>query len=628
MEATLYQQMEERKVIDPSIKVALSDAQQLQDSIAEGTEKYFHFAMYITISATSPELLEKISRNVVSTLAAMNVTAKQASLQQEQGFISSQPLGLDKLYITQNMDTTSLATTFPFVTSELTMDHGVMYGINQHNNSLVVFDRFEMENANAVIFAKSGAGKSYFVKLEALRSLMLGTELIIIDPDKEYQPLCQSVNGAYISFSQDKGDKINPFELSGLGDPEDDELRMKLLSLQGFIKLLVGKLSPLEISILDRALLLTYREKGITLDPATQRNSTPPLLEDLYKVLKGMSEPEARALAGRLERYIIGSAAGIFNERSTIKLDNPFMVFSVRDLQEELRPMAMYLMLDFIWTRVRQDIKRRILLVDEAWYMMQNDDSAKFMYSVAKRARKYYLGLSTITQDVDDFLQNDYGKAIINNSSIQFLMKQSTNAIDRLQQVFNLSEGEKSFLLSCDKGQGIFFAGSNHVAIQVVSSKSENRLITSDPKELEKIKNEMKTGQTEESIENLAQIFDQPAVVSPIKEGVDFNNKALIKNAIAQRKKDAEEIMSERQALANLPDTGDRINEDIAKYNSSSTSGFLSEMVSNARKKSSETETHITPQGYVGNDETNNQQDQGYSSNNPSNSANVIGDNQ
>jgi len=260
--------------------------------------------------------------------------------------------------------------------------------------------------------------------------------------------------------------------------------------------------------------------------------------------------------------------------------------------------------------------------------MMQNDDSAKFMYSVAKRARKYYLGLSTITQDVDDFLQNDYGKAIINNSSIQFLMKQSTNAIDRLQQVFNLSEGEKSFLLSCDKGQGIFFAGSNHVAIQVVSSKSENRLITSDPKELEKIKNEMKTGQTEESIENLAQIFDPPAVVSPIKEGVDFNNKALIKNAIAQRKKDAEEIMSERQALANLPDTGDRINEDIAKYNSSSTSGFLSEMVSNARKKSSETETHITPQGYVGNDETNNQQDQGYSSNNPSNSANVIGDNQ
>lgn len=615
MEATLYQQMEERKVIDPSIKVALSDAQQLQDAIAEGTEKYFHFAMYITISAVSPELLEKISRNVVSTLAAMNLTAKQATLQQEQGFISSQPLGLDKLYITQNMDTTSLATTFPFVTSELTMDHGIMYGINQHNNSLVVFDRFEMENANAVIFAKSGAGKSYFVKLEALRSLMLGTELIIIDPDKEYQPLCQAVNGAYISFSQDKGDKINPFELSGLGDPDDDELRMKLLSLQGFIKLLVGKLSPLEISILDRALLLTYREKGITLDPATQRNATPPLLEDLYKVLKGMSEPEARALAGRLERFIIGSAAGIFNERSTIKLDNPFMVFSVRDLQEELRPMAMYLMLDFIWTRVRQDIKRRILLVDEAWYMMQNDDSAKFMYSVAKRARKYYLGLSTITQDVDDFLQNDYGKAIINNSSIQFLMKQSPNAIDRLQQVFSLSEGEKSFLLSCDKGQGIFFAGSNHVAIQVVSSKSENRLITSDPKELEKIRNEMKTGQTAESVESLAQIFDPPAVVSPIKEGVDFSSKSLIKNAIAQRKRDAEEIMSERQAIENLPDTGDKINDDIARYNSNSTSGFLSEIVSNARKKSAATETHVTPQGYVGQEEVNNQTGREYNNN-------------
>ena len=300
MEATLYSQMEDRKVVDPSLKVALSDAQQLQDSIAEGTEKFFHFAMYVTIYAPNKELLEKYSRNVTSTLAAMNVTAKPATLQQEPAFVSTQPLGLDKLYITRNMDTTSLATTFPFVTSELTMDHGIMYGINMHNKSLVIFDRFELENANAVIFATSGAGKSYFVKLEAIRSLMLGTHILIIDPEREYEDLSKAVNGAYISFSQDKGHKMNPFDLSGVSEEGDDELRMKLLALQGFFKVMFDGLTNVETSILDRALILTYREKGITFDPATQKRDAP-LLEDLYKVLKGMAENEAHDLSRRME---------------------------------------------------------------------------------------------------------------------------------------------------------------------------------------------------------------------------------------------------------------------------------------------------------------------------------------
>jgi type IV secretory pathway VirB4 component len=284
MEATIYGQMEERKVVDPSVKVALSDAQQLQDSIAEGSEKFFHFAMYITIYAPNKELLEKYSRNVISTLAAISVTARSATLQQEPGFISTQPLGLDKLYITRNMDTTSLATTFPFVTSELTMDHGIMYGINMHNKTLVIFDRFELENANAVVFAKSGAGKSYLVKLEAVRSLMLGTDIIIIDPEREYEDLAKAVQGSYISFSQDKGNKMNPFELAGVSEEGEDELRIKQLALQGFFKVMFEGMTSVESSILDRALMLTYREKGITLDPASQRN-TPPLLEDLYKVL-------------------------------------------------------------------------------------------------------------------------------------------------------------------------------------------------------------------------------------------------------------------------------------------------------------------------------------------------------
>jgi conjugal transfer ATP-binding protein TraC len=517
MEATLYGDMEKGKVLDPTVKIALGDAKTLQDAIAAGTEKFFHFAMYITINADSKELLEKISKNVTSTLAAINVVAKPATLQMEQAFLSSLPSGSDKLYITRNMDTTSLATTFPFVTSELTMDHGVMYGVNMHNKSLIIFDRFDMENANSVIFAKSGAGKSYFVKLEALRSLMLGTDVIIIDPEKEFERLCEAVNGAYITFSQDKGSKINPFELSGLGSQDEDELRMKILSLHGFFKVIFDGLTNVESSILDRALILTYRERGITTDPDTQKGAEPPLLEDLYKILQGMPEQEGRDLARRLEKFIIGSAAGVFNEKSNVTIDNPFTVFSLRDLQEELRPMAMYLMLDYIWTKIKRDQKRRLLIVDEAWLMMQNDDSAKFIYSIAKRARKYHLGLTTVTQDVEDFLTSDYGKAIVTNSSMQMLLKQSTAAIDRIQQVFNLSEGEKHFLLACDLGEGIFFAGANHVAIRVISSIGEHLLITSDPREVELMK---KTGVSidQKEVAQLSAVFDKDSAAREIQQ--------------------------------------------------------------------------------------------------------------
>ena len=614
MEATLYSQMEDRKVVDPSLKVALSDAQQLQDSIAEGTEKFFHFAMYVTIYASNKELLEKYSRNVTSTLAAMNVTAKPATLQQEQGFLSSQPLGLDRMYVTRNMDTTSLATTFPFVTSELTMDHGVMYGINLHNKSLVIFDRFELENANTVIFAKSGAGKSYFVKLEAVRSLMLGTELIIIDPEREYQDLAQAINGSYISFSQDKGHKMNPFELSGVAEEDDDELRTKLLSLQGFFKILFGNLTNVEESILDRALILSYREKGITFDPDTQKNP-PPLLEDLYKVLKGMAENEARDLSRRMEKYIIGSAAGVFNEASNFEINNPFTVFSIRDLQEELKPLAMYLMLDFIWTKIRKDQKRRILIVDEAWYMMQSEDSARFMYSMAKRARKYYLGLTTITQDVNDFVNNDMGKAIISNSSIQMLMKQSPSAVDKLQQVFNLSDGEKNFLLNCDRGQGLFFAGSNHVGIQVLSSVAENELITSDPRDLEEKKS--KQGATDtRSVQELAQIFDPPSEQKPRDGNSMARQEQIIMGAIQKTKQEKETILTEREQYqkeleerlkAQELELNPQKKESQRTFSERMNDNSLSAQVKKSREDIQKGRTHLTPQGFIqsnGNDDT------------------------
>ena len=609
MEATLYGQMEERKVIDASVKVALSDAQQLQDSIAEGTEKFFHFTMYITIYAPNKDLLEKYSRNVVSTLAAINVSAKPATLQQEQAFISTQPLGLDKLYITRNMDTTSLATTFPFVTSELTMDHGIMYGLNMHNNSLIVFDRFELENANSVVFAKSGAGKSYFVKLEAVRSLMLGTEIIIIDPEREYEELAKAVNGSYISFSQDKGDKMNPFELSGVTEEGDDELRMKLLSLQGFFKVMFDGLTSIESSILDRALILTYREKGITFDPDTQKN-TPPLLEDLYKVLKGMAEDTAHELARRMEKYIIGSGAGVFNEATNFEINNPFTVFSVRDLQEELKPLSMYLMLDFIWTVIRKKKKRRILIVDEAWYMMQREDSARFMYSIAKRARKYYLGLTTITQDVSDFMNNEMGRAIVSNSSLQLLMMQSPSALDNLQTQFNLSDGERNFLLNCDRGQGLFFAGPNHVAIQVLASVQENELITSDPRELEKRKLREKGEEVVSDIDELAQIFDPPVSQKHIE--VDKGRQQeIIETAMGRKEEEMEQIREERenyqkQLKKELKEQEDLLNPQKGELNKSLKDlveeNTLTGQVMKDRREIQEGKFHITPQGIVGDD--------------------------
>lgn len=485
MEATIATDIQHGRLIDPAVQVALEDAQVLQEELVKGAERFFQFGLYVTIPADSREELDTITKQVESILGSLLLVPKHATLQQEDAFKTTLPQGTDHIYITRNMDTTSLATTFPFISSSLTSNSGVMYGINEHNGSLVIFDRFGpgQENANSTIFAKSGAGKSYLVKLEALRSLMFGTEVIVIDPEEEYKNLCEAIGGEYIAFSFNAPAKINPFDLSGVYEEGENELGLKILSLHGLLKIVMGELTPTEDAILDRALVATYKSKGITPDPATQKNE-PPLMEDLYKVLLGMEEPAAQSLADRLERFVKGSLIGIFNQQSNIDIKNTFTVFSIKDLEDELRPIAMYLILDFIWTRVKNDIRKRLLVVDEAWYMMQHPDSATFMYSIAKRARKYYLGLTTITQDVEDFLNTDYGKAIVSNSSIQILMKQSPAAIDRVAEVFYLSEGEKHLLLAADLGEGIFFAGANHVAIRVIASEDEHYLVTSKPEEV------------------------------------------------------------------------------------------------------------------------------------------------
>lgn len=482
MEATIQTDYERNKAIDPVVEVALEDARSLQDQLVRGAERFFDFALYITVPAASLDELHNTSKLIESTLASLSITAQATTLQMEDGFKSTLPQGADLLNFTHNMDTTSLATTFPFASSELTANEGVMYGINEHNDSLILFDRFTMENANSVVFAKAGAGKSYFVKLEALRSLMFGTEIIVIDPEQEYLALSEAVGGDYINFSSSSPVKINPFDLAG-EVPGENELGRKILSLTVFLKLVLGQLSAGEAALLDRALKQTYALKGITDDPKTQ-DRTPPLMEDLYKVLTGMEEAPALELAVRLERFIKGSLAGIFSAQSNINISNSFTVFSVRDLPDQLRPLAMHMILDYVWTKVRSKLKKRIMIVDEAWYLMRNEDSANFLVDMAKRSRKYYLGLTTITQDVEDFLGGDRGKEIISNSSIQVLLKQAPVSIDLLAQVFNLSEGEQRLLLSEGIGQGIFFAGSTHVAMRVVASPEEHSLITSNPAEI------------------------------------------------------------------------------------------------------------------------------------------------
>jgi len=489
MEAELQITAEKGRLPDPATVAKLEDARQLQEQLVKGAERFFQFGLYITIPADSLEELNQVSKQVIATLGSLMIISKHASLQMEEGFKTTIPTCIDKLMITRNMDTTSLATTFPFTTSELTANEGIMYGINEHNDSLIIFDRFTLENANSVLFGKSGCGKSYLVKLEALRSLMFGTEIIIIDPEAEYKPLAEAVGGEYISFGFGSQAKINPFDLSAIYEEGENELGLKILSLHSLFKIIMGQLNPSEEAILDRALVQTYKMKGITPEPATQKNE-PPLMEDLYKTLIGMEQPEASSLAARLEKFVRGSFVGIFDQHSNVDIKNPFTVFSIKELEETLRPIAMFIILDYIWTKIKKEMKKRVLIVDEAWHLMKYPDSANFLYSIAKRARKYYLGLTTITQDVEDFLATDLGKAIVNNSSIQILMKQSPSSIDKVAQVFYLSEGEKHLLLSADVGEGLFFAGANHVAIRVVASPEEHRLVTTKPEELLAIQKE------------------------------------------------------------------------------------------------------------------------------------------
>ena len=482
---------EKGKVRSPELEAAINDAENLRDQLQLGSEKFFRFGLYITIYADSLDDLQNVQSKIESELGQQMVFSKVATSQQEQGMNSTMPQATDQLLIRRNMNTGALSTTFPFTSADLTQEKGILYGINLHNSGLIIFDRFSLENANMVVFAKSGAGKSYSVKLEALRSMMVGTEILIIDPENEYQKLSEAVGGAYIRLSLNSDVRINPFDLPQVIDEEDnnDALRANLITLHGLLRLMLGGtkyggLSPAEEADLDQALVDTYARAGITSDPTTHRN-IPPTIINLYDTLLHMGGTGPQ-LAKKNKKYTSGTFAGIFSQQSNVDINNAMVVFNIRDLEDELRPVAMYIVLSHIWNTIRSSVKKRILIVDEAWQLMQFEDSANFLFSLAKRARKYYLGLTTITQDVEDFMSSKLGRAIVANSSIQLLLKQSTSAVDVLSDVFKLTEQEHKLLSNFPVGQGLFFAGQNHVNIQIIASDTEDSLITTTPNQQQK----------------------------------------------------------------------------------------------------------------------------------------------
>ena len=492
LEAQIISDAEKGAARDPLRETALRDIEALRDALTQGIEKFFQFALYVTIYADTKKELDRMSDEVEDIFGSRLVYSRRVFYQAEQGFNSTMPLGNDELYIAFNMNSSPIASSFPFISSELTSDNGILYGINRHNNSLILFDRFSLQNANTVVFATSGAGKSYAIKLEVLRSLMLGTDVMIIDPEFEYKYLSDAVGGTYINFSLSSESKINPFDLPrsiGGDSKAGDIIRSAVITVKGLIRLMLGDLTHEEDSIIDRALLETYAKKDITADSDLAEIEAP-IMQDFQDVLEGMEGGSSLVL--RLKKYTEGTFSGLFNSPTNVEMDNNLVCFSVRDLEDELRPIAIYMVINYIWNVVRSQMKKRILVIDEAWWLMQHEDSAKFIFALVKRCRKYYLGVTTITQDVNDFLTSSYGRAIVTNSSLQLLLKQSTAGIDLVQKTFALTEGEKYLLLECGLGEGIFFAGSKHAAIKIVASYTEDQLITSDPRQLLQIEDSKK----------------------------------------------------------------------------------------------------------------------------------------
>lgn len=487
VQAQIMEKEQKGIVRDPLLEAAYRNIEELRDRLQEAQERMFKFGVYVTLYGEDMDELEKAENALRGILEGKLVYTKPALFQQKEGFNSTSPFLLDQLAVLTPMNSGTLCSIFPFVSFDLSSGEGILYGINRHNNSLILFDRFSLENANAVIFGKSGGGKSYASKLEILRSMMIGSDVLIIDPENEYQYLAETVGGTYFRISLTSPNHINPFDLPPPieGESPGDTLRSNIINLVGLLRIVLGGLTPEEDAVIDKAISETYAARDITPESDFSK-ITSPLMGDLQTILEGMEGAES--LAKRLERFTRGSYAGFLNRSTNVEVKANLVVFNIRDLEDELRPIAMYIILRYIWNLIRSELKKRLLVIDEAWVLMQHEDGASFLYGIAKRARKYFLGLTTITQDVNDFMKSSYGQPIIANSSLQLLLKQSPATIDTIVNTFNLTQEEKYLLLEAEVGEGLFFAGLKHVAIKVVASYSEDQIITTDPEQLLAIK--------------------------------------------------------------------------------------------------------------------------------------------
>jgi type IV secretory pathway VirB4 component len=484
IEAEMIDRQDKGFVRDPMLETAFSDVESLRDNLQQAQERLFDTSVYVTVYAESLEKLDELEETITNMFESKLIYIKPALFQQIEGFVATLPLDRDKINVTTPLNSGPVSSFFPFVSMDLTSENGILYGINLHNNTLVLFDRFSLENANQVVFAKSGSGKSYATKLEILRSLMMGTEILVIDPENEYKNLCDTVGGTYFKISLTSDQHINPFDIPRVPDGEsaEDVFRSHILTLTGLLKIMLGEITVEEESLLDRAIAETYASYDITPANPDFLKMEAPLLSDFETVLRNMDG--GKGIAERLYKYTQGSYAGFINQKTNIDVNNRLIVFSIRDLEDELRPIAMYVILNFIWNLVRSQLKRRILVIDEAWVMMKYPEGAAFLYGLAKRGRKYYLGLTTITQEVDDFMNSPYGKPIITNSSLQLLLKQSPATVDTVANTFALTDAERNLLLEAAVGQGLFFAGLKHVAMQIVASYFEDKIITTKPQQL------------------------------------------------------------------------------------------------------------------------------------------------
>lgn len=567
LEAGIMADAEKGAPRDPLRETALRDIEDLRDALTQGVEHFFQFGFYVTMYAKDEEELEKTSQEFEAMLGSKLIYSKAGYYQAEQGFNSTLPLGNDELMISYNMNTSPIAASFPFISVDLTSDNGILFGINRHNNSLILFDRFSLQNANSVVFATSGAGKSYAIKLEILRSLMMGVEVIVIDPEMEYKHLSDAVGGTYVNVSLASPAKINPFDLPravGEGTKVDDVIRSAVITLKGLLRIMIGKpmgesgkigFTPEEDSVLDRALIEAFAKKDITAETANLSAVEPPIMQDFQDVLEGMEGAED--LVARLRKYTEGTFSGLLNSPTTVEMNNQFVIFSVRDLEDELRPVAIYSIVNYIWNVVRAERKKRILVIDEAWWLMQHDDSAKFIFALVKRCRKYFMGVTTITQDVNDFLRSPYGQAIVTNSSMQILLKQSPAGIDKIQETFQLTDGEKYLLLESAVGEGIFFAGSRHAAIKIVASYTEDQIVTTNPAQLLEIEGAKKEFDEKMAAEEQA----QKEAVKPIGQAEESIEEVAETEAQKTQEQAAAEFLAKEQGGA-APAAG---SEDVGR---------------------------------------------------------------